>query len=42
MNAAFTIHAAPTAPEQNSPAHPDTSIEQFAAAIEVTSQDVPF
>lgn len=24
------------------PAQPDTSIEQFAAAVEVTSQDVPF
>lgn len=28
--------------EQPAPAQPDTSIEQFAAAVEVTSQDVPF
>lgn len=27
---------------QPAPAQPDTSIEQFAAAVEVTSQDVPF
>lgn len=27
---------------QTAPAQPDTSIEQFAAAVEVTSQDVPF
>lgn len=33
---------AQTDSEQLSPAQPDTSIEQFAAAVEVTSQDVPF
>lgn len=27
---------------QPAPAQPDTSIEQFAAAVEATSQDVPF
>lgn len=27
---------------QPAPAQPDTSIEQFAAAVEVASQDVPF
>lgn len=27
---------------QTTPAQPDTSIEQFAAAVEATSQDVPF
>ncbi len=27
---------------QPAPSQPDTSIEQFAAAVEVTSQDVPF